>query len=63
MSFQTIRAPGGTGGQALVEHTFTSGVPLPGGEAVHLNLYAYSSKKIPLQHEVEVVIEKFNYLP
>jgi hypothetical protein len=42
---------------------FTSGVPLPGGEAVHLNLYPYVNDKSPLRQEVEVVIEKFEYLP
>jgi hypothetical protein len=60
VTFKTIRQPGG--GQ-VAEHTFTSGVPLPGGEAVHLNLYVFANKKSPLQHEVEVVIEKFDYLP
>jgi len=60
---KTVRQPDGRSGQAIAEHTFTSGVPLPGGEAVHLNLYAFADRKRPLQREVEVVIEKFNYLP
>jgi hypothetical protein len=63
VSFRTVRQPAGVGAQAVGEHTFTSGVPLPGGEAVHLNLYVFANKKSPLQHEVEVVIEKFDYLP
>jgi len=62
VTFKTTRQPGSTGGE-VAEHTFTSGVPLPGGEAVHLNLYVFANKKSPLQHEVEVVIEKFDYLP
>lgn len=60
VSFQTIRQPGG---QAVAEHTFTSGVPLPGGEAVHLNLYVFANDKNPLRREAEVVIERFEYLP
>jgi hypothetical protein len=60
VSFKTARA---MGGQTVSEHVFTSGVPLPGGEEVHLNLYAFANKKSPLRHEVEVVIEKFEYLP
>jgi hypothetical protein len=58
-SFKTTRQAGGV----IAEHAFTSGVPQPGGEAVHLNLYAFANDKSPLQHEVEVVIEKFEYLP
>jgi hypothetical protein len=60
VSFSTVRKPGG---EPAAEHTFTSGVPLPGGEAVHLNLYVFADKKNPLRREVEVVIEKFEYLP
>ena len=30
---------------------------------MHLNLYVFANKKSPLQHAVEVVIEKFDYLP
>jgi hypothetical protein len=59
VSFKTGRQ----GGESVAEHVFTSGVPLPGGEAVHLNLYPYANQQSPLQHEVEVVIEKFEYLP
>ena len=58
--FKTIREPGG---ELIAEHTFTSGVPLPGGEAVHINLYPFANKSRPLQHPVEVVIDKFEYLP
>lgn len=61
--FQTMRPAGDAPGEAIFEHTFTSGVPLPGGEAVHMNLYVFDNVKSPLQHEVEVVIEKFEYLP
>jgi hypothetical protein len=60
-SFKT--QPAGAGGKTIAEHTFTSGVPLPGGEAVHMNLYVFANAKQPQQHEVEVVIEKFEYLP
>jgi hypothetical protein len=62
-SFKTVRSGGAGHGQTIAEHTFTSGVPLPGGEAVHLNLYVFANKNSPLRHEVEVVIEKFEYLP
>lgn len=59
-TFKTVRMPGG---EPVSEHIFTSGVPQPGGEAVHMNLYPFASKNNSLQHEAEVVIEKFEYLP
>lgn len=45
------------------EHVFTSGVPSPGNEMIHMNLYAFGKTRIPMQRESEVVIEKFEYLP
>jgi hypothetical protein len=66
VSFRTVRGGEpvhGPAGETIAEHTFTSGVPLPGGEAVHMNLYVFANKNSPIQHEAEVVIEKFEYLP
>lgn len=60
VSFKTVRQPGG---ETIAEHTFTSGVPQPGGEAVHMNLYVFSNPQSPLRHPVEVVVDKFQYLP
>jgi hypothetical protein len=48
---------------AVAEHIFTSGVPASGNEKIHLNVYVYSNKRHPLQHEFEVVVEKFEFLP
>jgi hypothetical protein len=45
------------------EHVFTSGVPSPGIETVRMNVYVFGGAKEPLQNGVEVVIEKFEYLP
>jgi hypothetical protein len=47
----------------VADHDFTSGVPSPGGESVHLDLYIFGNAKDPLQKDAEVVIEKFEYLP
>ena len=47
----------------VAEHVFTSGVPSAGNERIHMNLYVYGNKRHPLQHEFEVVIEKFEFLP
>jgi hypothetical protein len=59
VSFKTVRQTG----EEIAEHVFTSGVPEPGGEAVHMNLYPFANDKNSLQREAEVVIEKFEYLP
>ena len=45
-------------------HVFTSGVPSPGNEAVHLNFYVFDNRRSALRHGVEVaILEKFEYLP
>ena len=64
VSFRTRRGRLKDSGSASVsEHLFTSGVPAPGGELVHLNLYAFGNTRTPVQKEGEVIIEKFEYLP
>lgn len=60
VTFKTTR--GGTS-NVVAQHVFTSGVPAPGGERIHINAYAYGNRLYPLQHEFEVVIEKFEFLP
>jgi hypothetical protein len=47
----------------VADHVFTSGVPAPGGERVHVNLYFFGNAATPLRNPAEVVIEKFEYLP
>jgi len=58
VSFQTARET-----RVIAEHVFTSGIPSPGGERVHINLYIYGKSRTLQQNGVEVVIEKFAYLP
>jgi hypothetical protein len=63
-SFRTVRGESARDQVAPVaEHVFTSGVPAPASEKVHLHLYVYDNKRNPLQRPTEVVIEKFEYLP
>jgi hypothetical protein len=57
-SFKTARAS-----DFVAEHVFTSGVPSPGNETIHINLYVFENKRYPLKHEAEVIVEKFEYLP
>jgi hypothetical protein len=63
-TFRTVRgSTTANESQVVAEHVFTSGVPAPGSESVHLNLYVFGNADKSLQKEVEVVIEKFEYLP
>ncbi|MGA3234875.1 MAG: hypothetical protein ABSG03_01130 [Bryobacteraceae bacterium] len=63
VSFQTVQAGPDAQSRVLAEHVFTSGIPSPGEEKVHLNLYVYGRSRTPQQNGVEVIIEKFEYLP
>jgi hypothetical protein len=52
-----------SGSDAVAEHVFTSGIPSPGNERIHMNLYVYNNKSNPLRQGSEVVVEKFEFLP
>ena len=59
MSFETQQQ----GGRVIAEHVFTAGIPTPGGEKVHISFFAYGDSQVPQKNGVEVVVEKFLYLP
>jgi len=61
--FRTARKSARAADTPVSESAFTSGVPMPGGESVHLDLYVYGRGKSSLTKESEVVIDKFEYLP
>jgi hypothetical protein len=50
-------------GAPVFDHTFTSGVPIPGDEKFRIDFYDYQRGPQPLRHGSEVVIEQFEYLP
>ena len=63
-AFRTVRGANAAGGAAVVaQHEFTSGVPIPGTERVRMNLYFFRYAPEPPRDDVEIVIEKFEYLP
>jgi hypothetical protein len=63
-SFKTIRGSEmGKGSKSISEHVFTSGIPAPAAESVHIELYDFHHAKSSSQRPAEVVIEKFEYLP
>ena len=62
--FRTVRGNVvGAGVPAVAEHEFTSGIPVPGNERVHLNLYYFRYAVQPPAGDVEVVVERFQYFP
>ncbi|MBV8728853.1 MAG: glycoside hydrolase family 16 protein, partial [Acidobacteriia bacterium] len=64
VSFKTTRGNQSNNSSNIVaQHTFTSGVPSAGNEKIHMNLWVYSNNRHPLQHEFEVVVESFEFLP
>jgi hypothetical protein len=63
-SFKTVSGRGGGSESKIISaHVFSSGVPTPAGEAVHIGLYDFHHSKNALQLPAEVVIERFEYLP
>jgi len=63
-AFRTLRGSvDGNGSPVVAEHVFTSGVPSPGDESIHLNLYIFGVSGEPPQNDAEVVFEKFEYFP
>jgi hypothetical protein len=61
-SFRSVRGPS-TKGTPIAQHEFTSGIPSAAGQTVHIDLYDYHHSQSGLRNPVEVVIEKFDYLP
>ena len=63
VSFRAVPGAADRQTKAVTEHVFTSGVPSAGSEKVHMNVYVYNNKRHPLEHEFEIVVEKFEFLP
>jgi len=63
-SFKTVRGSVPENVASPVsEHVFTSGIRTPANETTHIGLYTFRSSKDSPQQPVEVVIEKFEFLP
>lgn len=63
VSFKTAHGSSPNMRSDVADHVFTSGIPSPGNERVHMNLYVYGTQRNPLRHESEVIIEKFEFRP
>jgi hypothetical protein len=63
-SFKTVRGQvADTASKSIGEHVFSSGVPTPASETVHIEFYEFHHPMSSSQRPAEVVIEKFEYLP
>lgn len=63
-SFRTFRGIASDSvSKSFSSHVFTSGIPVPAAETVHIDLYDFYHSKNGLQRPAEIVIEKFEYLP
>lgn len=47
----------------VMDHVFKSGIPEPSTETIHLDFYDFRHSQSGLQHPVEIVVQKFEYLP
>src|SRR6266496_4395515 len=59
----TFSTVAGSPARVIQQHSFTSGVPAASGDEVRMNLYVFNKGEVPLRNEMEVVIEKFEFLP
>lgn len=62
-TFSTDSESGSEGSHLVEQHVFTSGVPAADNQTVRISLYVFNRGQVPLKHENEVVIEKFEFLP
>jgi hypothetical protein len=63
VSFRTTRGRNAMATDGVARKEFTSGVPAPGTERVRMNLYYFRYAPSQPQKDVEVVVERFQYLP
>lgn len=64
VSFQATKGSGGDSGEKPIsEHTFTSGVPTPASEKVHIDLYDFHHSENSSQQPAEAVIKRFEFTP
>jgi hypothetical protein len=64
LEFRTFRGVvDGRSATPVAQHVFTSGIPTPAAETIHMNLYEYHPSVSPARAPAEIVIESFTYRP
>jgi hypothetical protein len=62
-SFEAASGRIGERNRPLAQHVFTSGIPQPAQEKIHISFYVYGNSHVPMSQPGEVTIERFQYLP
>jgi hypothetical protein len=62
-AFKAFSGVSATPRGAVKEQVFRTGIPVPAEETVHFNFYDYHHTQSGLRQPVEIVVEKFEYLP
>jgi len=63
LSLKGSQATPASPSDVLYQHTFTAGIPQPGGENARANLWLYQGRAPSNGQSVEVVIRKFEFVP
>jgi hypothetical protein len=64
VSFETVRgSSSGSEGKPISQHVFTSGIPAPAHETIHIDLYDFHHSDGSSQQPAEAVIENFEFFP
>ena len=63
VSFKTFSGNSESGGKPVNQHIFTSGIPAPASETVHIDLYDFHHSESSSQEPAEAVIEQFEFTP
>jgi hypothetical protein len=63
VSFKTVGGSPDSEGKTISDHSFTSGIPAPANETIHIDLYGFHHFETSSQQPAEVVIEKFEFVP
>jgi hypothetical protein len=48
---------------SVMDHVFKSGIPVPADETVHLYIYDFNHSQSGLRHPVEILVQRFEYIP
>lgn len=53
----------GPGARVVASRKFTTDVPTSDGEQTYISLCSFAYSPVPMQHEAEVVVDRFQFLP
>ena len=64
ITFRTVQGADSQAKKSVItEHTFTSEVPTPRTESIHINLCTFDYTPVPQQQPAEIIVQRFQFLP